>query len=230
MWDTWEKKIRDALPNFCTSPLYVAQDIPVERYEEIAPEINKLNIQLGRATLGAEYGATVMETKSLGRVTRMWVDSMFEVNFIAKHLVLDRQDVLDIGAGYGRLAAAMEGLINTYTCTDAIPISRFVCEYFTLKHARLTDVMAPEQLITRGPFNLAINIHSWSECSLKSIEEWLAILRYHNTEHLFTVPHDDDYLSWGDGSFRPLIEREFTLVESVKIGLGNHPHALWKRR
>ena len=172
MWEEWQSKVKQGLPDFCTSPLYVAQDIPVERFEEIAPYVlEHCLISVPGKTLGEEYGATVVETEAFGRVTRMWVDSMIEVNFLAKHLELDQLHVLDIGAGYGRLAAAMEELVESYTCTDVVPISMFICEYFCLKHAPMVMVRKPEAL--DWPYNLAINIHSWSESSLESIRLWL---------------------------------------------------------
>ena len=229
MWEQWQDKVKLNLPNFCQSPLYVAQDIPIEEFENIAPIIAEMTVDLGDQTLGEEYGATVIETQKMGRVTRMWVDAMCEVNFLHKYLQLDELHVLDIGAGYGRLAAYMEGLVNTYTCTDVVPISLFICEYFCMKHAPGVMVRKPEAL--NWPYDLAINIHSWSEASLKSVAEWLALLKKHDTEYLFTVPHDNNYNAWGPGgSFRPLIEADFELIVERKMGLKDYPHSLWKRK
>lgn len=230
MWLEWQDRVKKALPNFCESPIFVAQDIPQEQVEETAKWVaHNCPIKVFGPTLGENYGAKMFNTIAYGPVTRMWLDAMVETNFLAKHLNLRGLDVLDIGAGYGRLAAAMEDVVNSYVCTDVIPISLFVCEYFTMKYAPSVKVIRPE-FLTPIPCNLAINIHSWSEASLESIAEWLAILKQKGVPYLFTVPHDDDYLSWGDGSFRPLIAMEYDLVEEVKIGLGNHPHSLWKRR
>lgn len=232
MWQDWQNRVKEHLPLFCLHPLYVAQDVAPEAYEKMAPFFQEsCPIQLPGKTLGEEYGATVVETQAFGRVTRMWMDSMVEVNFLARHVPLRLMHVLDIGAGYGRLAAVMVGEVASYTCVDSVEISKFVCEYFTMKHAPDVMVLSPEQLPDwNHPFSLAINIHSWSECSLESIEEWLAILKQKGVLYLFTVPHDDNYLSWGGGPFRPLIERDYGLVEEVKIGMHNNPHSLWKRR
>lgn len=238
MWDEWQEKVKAALPNFCQHPWYVAQPNLQEPFEKTAEYVrdNCKSVQLGGKTLGEEYGATVMDTKAQGPVTRMWLDSMCEVNFLARHLDLKTLRILEIGAGYGRLAAAMAWLVDRYTCTDAVPISRFVCEYFTMKHSPSVSVVHPDFLGSCvGAFNLAINIHSWSECSLQSVEEWLSVIRTLGIEYLFTVVHDDGYLSWGGPSFRPCIENEFSIMGEELIGftapgLFGFPHALWRRK
>jgi SAM-dependent methyltransferase len=237
MWFEWQDKVKAALPNFCAHPWYVAQPGMYPEFEKTAEYVrDHCPIVLGGKTLGEQYGATLVSTKAQGLVTRMWLDSMCEANFIARHLPLETLRVLDIGAGYGRLAAALGPLVRSYTCTDAVPISTFVCEYFTMKHCPKVIVATPEQLAgMAGMFDLAINIHSWSECSLESVGEWLGLMRSLEINHLFTVTHDAGYMSWSGPSFRPCIENEFSLVAEEIIGLAppgtlGFPHALWKRK
>lgn len=232
MWEQWQDRVKLSLPNFCQSPVYVAQDVDPQVYEKMATFFaDSCPIKLPGKTLGEEYGATVVDTLAFGRVTRMWMDSMVEVNFLARHLPLPLMHVLDIGAGYGRLAALMWPQVASYTCTDAVPISRFVCEYFTMKHCPKVLVIDPEQVVDCTlQWSLAINIHSWSECSMESIEEWLLLLNHQRVPYLFTVPHDAAWLAHGGPSFRPLIEREFAVVAEANIGLHACPHVLWKRK
>lgn len=237
MWGNWQQEVKSALPNFCQHPFYVAQAISPELFEATAEWVrNNCKIQVGGKTLGEQYGANVINTQAQGPVTRMWLDSMCEINFLARQLPFDWFRILDIGAGYGRLAAAFSPLVKSYTCTDAVPISRFVCEYFTMKHCPSVKVLTPEELWgMAAQFDLAINVHSWSECSLESVEEWIGVIRALGINYLFTVVHDDRYSSWGTGSFRPCIENEFDLMAEEIIGLAppgltGFPHALWRRK
>lgn len=235
MWNDWQNCVKSALPLFCKHPIYVTQDFSPQQYELAAEYVaRECPVIVAGKTLGQEYGASIINTKAQGPLTRMWLDSMCETNFIARHLALNDLDILDIGAGYGRLAAAMSPLVKSYTCTDAVPISIFVCEYFTMKHAPAVQVMTPEQVVSGvKKFNLAINVHSWNECSIESVLEWLEIIKMLKIGHLFIVLHNTEYNAWSGGSFRPYLERDFTLVDEQLFGLhqANTPpfiHALWK--
>ena len=75
-------------------------------------------------------------------VSRDLLDSVCELLFLERTLQISRQPglkVLDIGAGYGRLAyRAVTALsnIDTYFCIDAIPESTFICSYYLSRKAR----------------------------------------------------------------------------------------------
>ena len=57
-----------------------------------------------------------------------------------------------------------------------------------------------EELITEGAFDIAINIHSFSEAPLESIKKWLNIVSV-KTRYIFIVPSGDGLLSMEhDGS------------------------------
>ncbi len=70
------------------------------------------------------------------RVSRDLLDSALELAFLDRHLGISRppvQTILDIGAGYGRLAhRAVTAFPETvrYLCTDAIATSTFLCESY----------------------------------------------------------------------------------------------------
>ena len=90
------------------------------------------------------FGCSTFEFAGIGRVSRDLLDSVTEINFLQRHLsVLDRDEfrVLDIGAGYGRMAHRLleaNPKLDGYTCVDAVPESTFLCEFY-LKHRGLLD-------------------------------------------------------------------------------------------
>ena len=137
-----------------------------------------------------------------GRVSRDLLDSIIEIYFLDRHLGLASPakefSILDIGAGYGRLAhRTLSALPNVkrYLCTDAVAESTFISEYY-LRFRRLDGRAAVipldeiEQTLERQPVDLAINIHSFSECRLSAIEWWLALLARHGVKHLMIVPNN----------------------------------------
>jgi hypothetical protein len=128
--------------------------------------------------------------------------------------------VLDIGAGYGRLAhRTAEGFSNLrdYCCVDAIPESTFVSEYY-LRHrgcappARVVRLDELDRELRPGAFDLAVNIHAFSECTLAAIEWWVSLLRRLEVPRLLVVPNEPERLLSlePDGrrrDFAPLLER-----------------------
>jgi hypothetical protein len=106
--------------------------------------------------------------------------------------------------------------LHQYLCADAIPESSVVCEYYLrfrglesrFKIAPATEVDAALES-ARG--DLAINIHSFSECSLLSVQWWLDHLAAHAVKHFMIVPnacgHDGQSLCNNVGEdMQPLIE------------------------
>ena len=111
--------------------------------------------------------------------SRDLLDSTIELNFLEKYLKLSRREnlnILDIGAGYGRLAhrtANTLSNLSTYFCTDAVPESTFLSEYhITFRNLEDRVTVVPldeiEQCIREWNIYLAVNIHSFSECSLEA--------------------------------------------------------------
>lgn len=176
---------------------------------------------LDRLEEDGAFGCTTFDFESIGRVSRDLLDSVAEINFLQRHLdVLDRDDlrVLDIGAGYGRLAHRLldaNPRMAGYTCVDAVPESTFLSEFY-LKFRGLqdrVDVVALDTVDERlkgEQFDVAINIHGFSECTFAAIEWWLQRVRRSNVPHLMIVPNEEDrFLSTEvDGSrrdYRPLL-------------------------
>ena len=134
------------------------------------------------------------------KVSRDLLDSLTELYFLDRHLgLMSRQDftILDIGAGYGRLAyrasEALSGL-KQYLCTDGVPFSTFISEFYLRYrqvHPRAMAVPLDEieaTLQTTKP-DLAINIHSFSECRTEAIEWWVSLLARTCVKHFMIAPN-----------------------------------------
>jgi hypothetical protein len=133
-------------------------------------------------------------------VSRDLLDSINEINFLDRHLQISRNTgtvVLDIGAGYGRLAhRTLQGIprISQYLCTDAIATSTFLCDYY-LKYrgvdhrVRVIPLHEIEARLREQKVDLAVNIHSFSECRLEAIEWWVSLLQEHRVRNVMIVPN-----------------------------------------
>lgn len=156
-------------------------------------------------------------------VSRDLLDSIIEIYFLEKHLKISSFDtltVLDIGAGYGRLAHRMvQALPNTdtYFCTDAVAVSTFISEYYLRfrgvdKKARVVPLDEIESTLASRRVDLAINIHSFSECRIAAVEWWISLLEKNRVRYLMIVPNAFDnggvVLRTNDGhNIQDVIER-----------------------
>jgi len=175
--------------------------------------------QLGLMKTFEEYESFGVHTFNVGnkRVSRDLLDSISEIHFLEKHLsVSTRSDfsVLDIGAGYGRLAHRMTSALPNarYFCTDAVAISTFLCEYY-LSHcglegrATVLPLDEVEQALTLTPIDIAVNIHSFSECKPSAIDWWVSLVAKHKVRYLMIVPNTGDALRTHEGvDFTSIIE------------------------
>jgi hypothetical protein len=103
-------------------------------------------------------------------------------------------------------------MLGKYFCTDAVPLSTFVCDYY-LKSKAVSDqaVSVPldqiEDTLEQTNVELAVNIHSFSECSLEAIDWWMALLAKHSIPYLFIIPNSKDgLLTNHKKDFQPLVE------------------------
>lgn len=131
-------------------------------------------------------------------VSRDLLDSINEINYLDEHIGLSSMaapTVLDIGAGYGRLAWRMdEALPNlgAYDCTDGVAVSTFLCEYhlgFRKVSDRVRVVPLPEIDTLRDSYTVAVNVHSFSEQSHASIKWWLGEIAKRDVSWLLIVPN-----------------------------------------
>lgn len=208
-------------------------------------------------TLGEDgsFGCWTYRFEGRPTVSRDLLDSVNELSFLHRHLgLLDRSPVriLDIGAGYGRLAhraaQAIPGL-DDYCCVDAVAVSTYLSEVY-LAHrgvvppARVVP-LADVPSLPSGHFDLAVNVHSFSECPLESIEWWLSLLERLEVPHLFVVPNEPDgfrsleldgqrldYLSAIEGAGFVLVAEEPAIADPgarALLGLGDRHHLFARR-
>jgi hypothetical protein len=138
-------------------------------------------------------------------VSRDLLDSIIEIYFLERHLGLASPakefNVLDIGAGYGRLAHRMLSAlpnVKRYLCTDAVAESTFISEYYLgfrnlNDRARAVPLDEIEEALEAQPIDLAININSFSECRLSAVEWWMSLLAKHRVKYLMIVPNSFDH-------------------------------------
>jgi SAM-dependent methyltransferase len=169
------------------------------------------------------FGCWTFDYPGWPKTSRDLIESVNELSFLERSLTLserERFSVLDIGAGYGRLAhraVAAYPHLRDYCCVDAVPESTFISEYY-LHHrgvaprARAVSLDRVGAELLPGAFDLAVNIHSFSECTHAAVEWWVAMLRRLEVPWLLVVPNEPDELLTlePDGErrdFRGLIER-----------------------
>ena len=168
------------------------------------------------------FGAAVYDIAGR-RVSRDLLDSAAELDCIDRELGLGAQGVtriLDIGAGYGRLAhRALTAFpeIERYLCADAVPESTYLCgRYLAFRavtdRAEVVPLDRIDAALVAAPVQLAVNIHSFSECRPEAIGWWLELLARHQVPWLLVAPNAMDHggreLLTNDGRpFQPLIER-----------------------
>lgn len=151
---------------------------------------------LGRLGEDDAFGIHLFEID--GRpVSRDLLDSVGEIQFLQRHVGLSSGtwNILDIGAGYGRLAHRLSeagGDIQVFA-TDAYALSTFVCEYYLChrraERAHVTPLDEVDALLARGDIQLATNVHSYSECTLDAVAWWTQKIAAHRVKYLFVVPN-----------------------------------------
>ncbi|GAB4332540.1 MAG: hypothetical protein Kow0089_00460 [Desulfobulbaceae bacterium] len=181
--------------------------------------------RLGLLEKNVEDGLFGAHTHAIsGRVvSRDLLDSIIELTFLDTHLDLFSRPgitILDIGAGYGRLAcraACSLDNLQAYLCTDAVPESTFLSEYHTRfrqvdDRVQVVPLDEIEERLRKERIDLAVNIHSFSECSMDAVNWWLEQVAASRIPHLFIVPNAVDHggqrLALNSGEdFSHLVER-----------------------
>ena len=156
-------------------------------------------------------------------VSRDLLDSINDIYFLDRHLKIGTAGctrVLDIGAGYGRLAHRMTSAlpgIQEVLCTDAVAFSTFVSDYYLRFRGAAKTLVIPldeiDKTLEDHPIELAANILSFSECRVSAIEWWTRLLRKHRVKYLMISPNccsgsNGELLLTNDGhDFLPVLER-----------------------
>jgi hypothetical protein len=160
--------------------------------------IDKLNL-FARLHEDGAFGCHTFDCGHGLTVSRDLLDSITEILFLEDCIGISKiRDlrVLDIGAGYGRLAhrfVAGMPLLQNVICTDAVAESTFVSEYYVRfrgvdKKARVVPLDSIESAVNETQIDLAVNICSFSECRLEAISWWLDLIAKRRIRYLFIVP------------------------------------------
>jgi hypothetical protein len=156
-------------------------------------------------------------------VSRDLLDSILQINFIERMTGLSQipsATVLDIGAGYGRLAHRMsKGLPNLKRiwCADAVPESTFLCEYYLKfrgadERVQVLELDRVEAALSGQEIDVVTNVQSFTESAVESIAWWMDLLDRCPVKYLLIVPNTPDQLLSMETDrsrldFQPLIER-----------------------
>jgi len=145
------------------------------------------------------FGADVTELGGGRLVSRDLLDSVGEIYFLLDTVGeagLAGAKVLDIGAGYGRLAHRLDAAVpelGAVYCVDAIPESTFLSEYYLrfrdVAKATVVPLDEIEALLATERIDLALNVHSFSECTADAVEWWVDLLARHGVPRLMIVPN-----------------------------------------
>ncbi len=146
------------------------------------------------------FGCWIFDYPGWPTVSRDLLDSVNELYFLDRHTGILRRpgmSVLDIGAGYGRLAwralsAAPE--LGSYICVDAVPESTFICEYYlrfrACTKAEVVPLYEVDERLASRTIDLAVNIHSFSEMTREAVNGWIERLAALRVPRLLIVPND----------------------------------------
>ena len=149
------------------------------------------------------FGCFTFSYEGMQPVSRDLLDSINELSFLDTHWGLFERTtvrVVDIGAGYGRLAHRMAVALPSlerYWCLDAVPRSTFLSEYYlAFRGVEQATVVPIDEMdgdaIPVGGVDLAINVHSFSEMSRAAIKGWLQWLTSRDVGSLLVVPNERD--------------------------------------
>jgi SAM-dependent methyltransferase len=190
----WQFKDGNFEPSYTISTYYILS-------------IDSLNL-LDKLNEDAEFGIYTFKINNK-IVSRDLLDSIIEIYFLEKHLAIFKSrdiNLLDIGAGYGRLAYRIVKAfpnVKYYFCTDAIPASTFISEYYlefrdVIDKAKVVPLHEIEDTIANNPVDIAINVHSFSECTVAAIDWWIHILTKYKIKYLMIVPNPYDIGKGGE--------------------------------
>jgi len=220
---------RPAVDNFLDLRWFRGETLFVWHYRELLPRVDELKYFVyARAvrdsdTLGlferleedGAFGCFAYSYPGWGRVSRDLLQSIAEISFLERELALSDYQalrVLDIGAGYGRLAHRMTSAlpnVKDYCCVDVVPEATFLSEWYLgyrqcLPPARVVRLDHLEEELQPGGFDLAVNMHSFSECPLAAIQWWVDRLSRLDVPHLLLIPNEPETLlsTETDGSRR----------------------------
>lgn len=169
------------------------------------------------------FGCWTFQYPGWGMFSRDLLQSINEINFLDRQLGLSSRSelrVFDIGAGYGRLAHRMTtalGNVADYCCVDAVAEATFLSDWYLRFRgchpaARAVALDRLDTELEGDRFDLAVNMHSFSECPLAAVQWWVDRLERLEIPNVLIVPNEPDALlaTESDGTrsdFMPLLTR-----------------------
>jgi hypothetical protein len=205
LWGPWVEHIKtDGMNTFRGEGFYLAQvslGMTPERYHNTYDYLSSIGegVALNRLGEDGAFGCEVVEWDG-ALVSRDLLDSVREIKFIRETLDLMQYTglgVLDIGAGYGRLAHRIGQMFpGALTwCVDAVPLSTYLCKNYLEFRGIKMAATVPLHELHKEPFgaDLACNIHSFSEQPLASVNYWLDLCAEMNIPYFFLCPHSQDF-------------------------------------
>jgi len=144
------------------------------------------------------FGCYSLDFNGERAISRDLLDCIIEINSLDRAWNLSgRSDfrLLDIGAGYGRLAHRLARAFPEsidVVCTDAVAESTFLSEFYlgwrgASHRARVVPLDEIEKHLAQSAPEFATNIHSFSECSSAAIEWWIQLLAHCRVPRLLIV-------------------------------------------
>ncbi|HET9428076.1 MAG TPA: putative sugar O-methyltransferase [Allosphingosinicella sp.] len=131
-------------------------------------------------------------------VSRDLLDSVREIEFLQDHVGLGRRPInlLDIGAGYGRLPYRLSQLglddLRIFAA-DAYAKSTFIAEYYLGFRSAQASTVVPldevDELLQCTGIDVAVNVHSFSECTPDAVSWWVERLAANDVKYLMVVPN-----------------------------------------
>jgi len=190
-WDVHKHKVSTEHFRADTQFLGIQNIFP---YEEITNYIKTLNKPWLDILKEDDSFSIVTRNVNGIIVSRDLLDSIMELEFLETQCGFDLNNmkILDIGAGYGRMAHRITAAYpNSFVyCTDAIPVSQDVCrKYLEFRSVKNAKVVAPDELDKIDKPDMALNIHSFPECTREEINGWLDWLVEHEVENFMVIPH-----------------------------------------
>ena len=151
------------------------------------------------------FGCWTFSYPGWGEVSRDLLQSVNEISFLDRLLHISERPglrVLDIGAGYGRLAHRMTTALpdlGDYCCTDVVPEATFLSRWYLdyrgcSPPARVVRLDRLDSELRPGAFDLAVNMHSFSECPLAAIQWWIDMLARLEIPYVLIVPNEPQEL------------------------------------
>ncbi len=176
---------------------YLAQLLDPEPYVEMVARLRAIDDWhlLDRFEEDEVFGCITHQVDGK-TMSRDLLDSIEEIYFLRDRLGWRRNQavkVLDIGAGYGRLAHRLDVAMPRAQvwCVDAIPESTWVCErylaYRGVSERAHVVPFADLPMLDGVRFDIAVAIHSWSECNADAIRWWVNYLVAHQVPAVLYV-------------------------------------------